>query len=341
MRQAGRYMPEYRAVRQHHSILDICKTPALAAEVTVTAAEKLGVDAAIIFADLLLPLEVMGVPFRFATGEGPVIERPVRDAAAVNRLRSDTAAQLGYVADAVRLVARHFAQRVPVIGFCGAPFTVASYMIEGCGSRTYLETKKMMYSSPQVWAELMSKLVTVLSEYAVQQVKAGADAIQVFDSWVGCLAPTDFQRCVLPYSQELVKRLQATGVPVVYFGTDTAGLLALIQKTGANVIGVDWRINLDDAWRTLGWRGAVQGNLDPAALLSDWGSVEKKAEEVLRRAGGRPGHIFNLGHGIVPQTPVENVRRLVEFVHGRPKGLQMPAELSNDSSAVSASRKRN
>lgn len=317
MRQAGRYMPEYRAVRQHHSILEICKKPSLAADVTITAAEKLGVDAAIIFADLLLPLEVMGVPFRFAAGEGPLIEKPVRDRAAVTQLRSDGAAQLGYVAEAVRLVARHFAGRLPVIGFCGAPFTVASYMIEGSGSRTYLETKKMMYRSPEVWKELMAKLVTVLAEYAVEQARAGADAIQIFDSWVGSLAPEDFERHALPFSQDLVRRLRTTGVPVIYFGTDTAGLLPLIPKTGADVIGLDWRVKLDQAWDVLGDKVAVQGNLDPAALLADWTTVEEKSEEVLRRAAGRPGHVFNLGHGIVPQTPVENVKRLVKFVHER------------------------
>jgi uroporphyrinogen decarboxylase len=326
MRQAGRYMSEYRAVRQHHSILEICKQPSLAADVTITAAEKLGVDAAIIFADLLLPLEVMGVPFRFAAGEGPVIEKPVRDAAAVARLRSHGASELGYVAEAVRLVAHHFADRLPVIGFCGAPFTVASYMIEGSGSRSYLETKKMMYRSPQVWEALMTKLVAVLAGYVVEQARAGADVIQIFDSWIGCLSPDDFERYVLPYSQALVRKVKAAGVPVIYFGTDTAGLLPLIQKTGADVIGMDWRVKLDDAWQTLGWQGAVQGNLDPAALLADWAVVEEKAEQVLQRAGRRPGHIFNLGHGIVPETPVENVKRLVDFVHER-SAMKIASEL--------------
>jgi uroporphyrinogen decarboxylase len=318
MRQAGRYMPEYRAIRKQHSILDICKRPELAAEVTIHAAEKLGVDAAIIFADLLLPLEVMGVPFHFAVGEGPRIEKPVREARHVSDLRTDRARDLGYVAEAVRFVARHFGPKLPVIGFCGAPFTVASYMIEGGGSKSYLETKKLMYHSPQVWGELMQKLVAVLSEYASDQVCAGADALQIFDSWVGCLSPDDFQRFVLPHSQELVRRLRSTGVPVIYFGTDTAGLLELIQTTGTDVIGLDWRVRLDEAWRMLEWRTAVQGNLDPAELLSDWERVEEAAAEVLQRAGGRPGHIFNLGHGVFPETPVENVTRLAEFVHAYP-----------------------
>jgi uroporphyrinogen decarboxylase len=318
MRQAGRYMAEYRAVRQHHSILDICKKPDLAAQVTITAAEKLGVDAAIIFADLLLPLEVMGLPFHFAAGEGPVIEKPLRTASDVENLRSDGASGLGYVADAVRLVARHFAGRLPVIGFCGAPFTVASYMIEGGGSKNYLETKKLMYRSPQVWAELLGKLVAVLSQYATAQVQAGADVIQVFDSWVGCLAPEDFEKFVLPHSTELIRRLRSSGIPVIYFGTGTSGLLGLMSETRADVIGLDWRVKLDEAWRSLGWKGAVQGNLDPAALLADWSVVRDGVVDVLQRAGGRPGHIFNLGHGIFPETSVENVKHLVDFVHEQP-----------------------
>ena len=315
MRQAGRYMAQYRAVRQHHSILEICKKPNLAAEVTITAAEKLGVDAAIIFADLLLPLEVMGVPFRFAAGEGPIVEKPVRSSSDVRRLRTDRAGELGYVAEAVRLVVRRFGERLPVIGFCGAPFTVASYMIEGGGSRNYLETKKIMYRSPQVWNELMGKLVQVLSEYALDQVRAGADVIQVFDSWVGCLSPADFEKYVLPHSTDLVSRLRAGGEPVIYFGTGTSALLELMIKTGAEVIGLDWRVHLNEAWQRLGGKCAVQGNLDPAALLADWETIGVQSADILRRAAGRAGHIFNLGHGIFPETPVENVKRLVDFVH--------------------------
>ena len=315
MRQAGRYMAEYRAVRKHHSLLEICKKPELAAEVTITAAEALGVDAAIIFADLLLPFEVMGLKFHFASGEGPVIEAPLRSGRDIARLRSDGAGELAYVSEAVRLVARHFGEKLPVIGFCGAPFTLASYMIEGGGSRNYLETKKLMYSEPQAWDELMGKLVAVLSGYAAEQARAGADVIQVFDSWVGCLAPGDYRRYVLPRTTELVRQVQRSGVPVIYFGTDTATLLPAMKETGAEVIGVDWRIPLDDAWASLGHQGAVQGNLDPVALFASWKELRTRAEEVLRRAGGRPGHIFNLGHGILPDTPVENVRRLAEFVH--------------------------
>jgi uroporphyrinogen decarboxylase len=314
MRQAGRYMSEYRAVRKRHSLIEICKKPELAAEVTITAAEELDVDAAIIFADLLLPLEVMGLPFRFEAGEGPVIEKPLRTREDVARLRIDRAAELGYVSDAIRLVCRHLGDRLPVIGFCGAPFTLASYMIEGGGSRNYVHTKTMMYSSPAVWDELMHKLVAVVAEYAVEQVAAGADAIQIFDSWVGCLSVEDYRRYVLRHVTELVKKLQKTGVPIIYFGTDTTALLPSMKETGAEVIGLDWRVPLDDGWRALGFKGAVQGNLDPVLLFADWKELKSRAEEILRRANGRPGHIFNLGHGILPETPVGNVRALAEFV---------------------------
>ncbi len=314
MRQAGRYMPEYRAVRKQYSLIEICKNPKIAAEVTITAAEALGVDAAIIFADLLLPLEVMGLPFHFSVGEGPVIEKPLRDRKAIADLRTDRAADLGYVSDAVKLVARHFGDKLPVIGFCGAPFTLASYMIEGGSSRNYLHAKKMMYSSPEAWNELMSKLVSVVAEYAVEQVVAGADVIQIFDSWVGCLSVEDYVRYVQPWTTELVKRIQTAAVPVIYFGTETTALLPAMKRTGAEVIGIDWRVPIDEGWRSLGMRGAVQGNLDPVLLFTEWRELKARAEEILRRVGGRPGHIFNLGHGILPETPVDNVKALAAFV---------------------------
>ena len=315
MRQAGRYMPEYRAVRKHHSLIEICKTPALAAQVTIEAAEILGVDAAIIFADLLLPLEVMGLDFHFEAGEGPVIHKPLRDAASIGALRSDRAGELGYVAESVARVVKHFGASLPVIGFCGAPFTLASYMIEGGGSRNYIETKKLMYRSPAEWDQLMCKLVDVLAAYAVEQVKAGADALQVFDSWVGCLGIEDYRQYALPRTSDLIRRLRATGVPVIYFGTETATLLPSMKDTGAEVIGVDWRIPLDKAWASIGNLGAVQGNLDPVLLFADWAVLKERAADVLDRAKGKPGHIFNLGHGILQHTPVENVKALVEFVH--------------------------
>jgi uroporphyrinogen decarboxylase len=314
MRQAGRYMPEYRAVRKTHSLLEICKKPQLAAEVTITAAEILGVDAAIIFADLLLPLEVMGLPFHFSAGEGPVIEKPLRTKEDIEKLRTDRAAELGYVSEAVALVAKHFAGRVPVIGFCGAPFTLASYMIEGGGSRNYVHAKKLMYNSPAEWDALLGKLVAVTTAYAAEQVRAGADVIQIFDSWVGCLSVEDYRRYVLPQVTSMVKQLQKTGVPIIYFGTDSATLLPAMQETGADVIGLDWRIPLDEGWSRLDHKPAVQGNLDPVLLFADWKEIKTRAEDILRRAGGRPGHIFNLGHGILPETPVENVKNLTRFV---------------------------
>lgn len=314
MRQAGRYMAEYRAVRKHHSILEICKTSSLAAEVTITAAEKLDVDAAIIFADLLLPLEVMGLPFRFSAGEGPVIEEPLRSKKQVDKLQTNRSSELLYVSESIRQVVKHFGDKLPVIGFCGAPFTLASYMIEGGGSRNYVHTKKMMYTDPAAWETLMRKLVEVLAAYSLDQVKAGADALQIFDSWVGCLSVGDYRRYVLSHARDLVQRLKAAKVPIIYFGTDTATLLPSMKETGAEVIGVDWRIPLDQAWQSLQFSGAVQGNLDPVVLFADQKELRVRAGAILTQADGRPGHIFNLGHGILPETPVENVRALVNFV---------------------------
>jgi len=315
MRQAGRYMAEYRAIRKHHSIIDICKTPSLAAQVTIEAAEILKVDASIIFADLLLPLEVMGLPFRFEAGEGPVIEKPVRTADDVSALRTDRAADLGYVAESIRLVTRHFGATLPCIGFCGAPFTLASYMIEGGGSRNYVHAKKMMYLQPRAWDQLMEKLVSVLADYTAEQVRGGADVIQVFDSWVGCLSVDDYRRYVLPRTTELVQALKQTCVPVIYFGTDSATLLTSMKETGADVIGLDWRIPLDEGWKLLGHDVAVQGNLDPVTLFAGQDEIRARARDIIERAAGRPGHIFNLGHGILPETPVENVKALLEMVH--------------------------
>ena len=314
MRQAGRYMAEYRAVRKQHSILDICKTPEIAADVTITAAEKLDVDAAIIFADLLLPLEVMGLPFRFAAGEGPVIEKPLRTKADVDALQTHRSSELGYVAESIRKVVKHFGEKLPVIGFCGAPFTLASYMIEGGGSRNYIHTKKMMYTDPAAWQILMQKLIEVLASYSADQVQGGADALQIFDSWVGCLSVEDYRRYVLPHTRDLVQRLKATGVPIIYFGTDTATLLPSMKEAGAQVMGVDWRIPLDQGWQALNYKGAIQGNLDPVLLFADQKELRARTEAILQQAAGRPGHIFNLGHGILPETPVDNVRALVTFV---------------------------
>ena len=314
LRQAGRYMPEYQAVRRHHSLVDICKKPDIAAEVTITAAEKLDVDAAIIFADLLLPFECMGVPFEFRAGEGPVVENPVRSAADIDRLVTNRASELGYVAEAIRKVSAHFNDRLGIIGFCGAPFTLASYMIEGGGSRNWIETKTLMYRDPAAWHALLEKLSIVLVDYCRQQVEAGADVIQIFDSWVGSLSNEDYREYVLPVTTTLVRQVQALGVPVIYFGVDTASLLPAMRTIGADVIGLDWRVPLDRGWSDLGYSCAVQGNLDPITLFAPPDVLRERVRAVLRQAAGRPGHIFNLGHGIVPGTPVDNVQRVVQYV---------------------------
>jgi uroporphyrinogen decarboxylase len=314
MRQAGRYMAEYRVIRKQYSLIEICKKPEVAAQVTIEAAEILKVDAAIIFADLLLPLEVMGLPFHFAAGEGPKIERPVRTPEDIAQLRTDRAADLGYVSEAVKLVVKHFGDKLPVIGFCGAPFTLASYMIEGGGSKNYIETKKMMYRDTLSWRLLLDKLVKVLEEYCRLQVLAGADVIQIFDSWVGSLSLTDYREYAFDASKRLVRAVQAMGVPVIYFGVETAGLLTEMASTGADVIGLDWRQPLDEGWRAVGHGHAVQGNLDPITLFAPQEVLEMRVREILRAANGRPGHIFNLGHGIVPTTPVENVQAVVKMV---------------------------
>ncbi len=327
LRQAGRYMPEYMAVRKHHSLLEICRTPEVAAEVTITAAERLGVDAAIIFADLLLPFTPMGVDFEFVAGEGPQVHTPVRSFAQVQALQTDRVEELGYVAQSIERVARHFAapradgDQLGIIGFCGAPFTLASYMIEGGSSRNYIETKKMMYASgisgspeSKAWPLLMEKLVDVLAAYAKQQVEAGADVIQVFDSWAGALSVVDYREFCLSPTTELIRRIQAFGVPVIYFGVDTASLLPAMRETGADVLGLDWRTPLDEGWKAIGASCAVQGNLDPIALFAPEEVLRARVAEVLRQAAERNGHIFNLGHGIVPGTPVENVIRVVEWV---------------------------
>jgi uroporphyrinogen decarboxylase len=320
LRQAGRYMPEYMAVRKHHSLLDICRTPKIAAEVTITAAERLGVDAAIIFADLLLPFTPMGLDFEFLAGEGPVIHTPVRTLEQVQALRTDRVDELNYVARAIETVAAHFSapradgDQLGIIGFCGGPFTLASYMIEGGSSRNYVATKKMMYGNDAAWPLLMEKLVTVLTGFAQQQVEAGADVIQIFDSWVGALGVTDYRQYCLAATTELIQRVRAMGVPVIYFGVDTASLLPAMTETGADVIGLDWRIPLDEGWKAVGSGCGVQGNLDPIALFAPDDVLQARVREILAAADGRPGYIFNLGHGIVPETPVENVIKVVQWV---------------------------
>ncbi len=368
-------MPEYMAVRRHHSLLDICRTPAIAAEVTITAAERLGVDAAIIFADLLLPFTPMGLDFEFIAGEGPVVHTPIRSLAQVQSLQTDRAVELGYVAEAISRVARHFQtprppegphsepDRLGIIGFIGAPFTLASYMIEGGSSRNYVETKRLMYASgvapfrndlssgteaaehrgeigapdAAAWPLLMEKLLTVLTAYAQQQVEAGADVLQIFDSWAGALSPADYRDFVLAPTTELVRRVQAMGVPVIYFGVDTATLLPTMRETGADVIGLDWRIPLDQGWRAVGPGAAVQGNLDPITLFAPPEVLETRVREILALANHRPGHIFNLGHGIVPGTPVDAVLQVMDLVK-RYGETPRPARAPNEAASPWAIR---
>jgi uroporphyrinogen decarboxylase len=314
MRQAGRYMESYRQIRARVSFLELCKTPDLAAEVTVDAVERLGVDAAIIFADILLILEPMGMQLEFSAGDGPVLHNPLQTAADVERLQEvDAAASLSFVMQAVRAARAALAPDLPLIGFAGAPFTLASYMIEGGSSRQYTRTKQFMYTQPQAWHALMALLSRNVARYLNAQAAAGAQAVQLFDSWVGNLSPADYRAFVLPYSRDMIASV-TPGVPVLHFGTGTNALLELMRDAGGDVIGVDFRVELDDAWRRLGDVG-IQGNLDPAVLMAGRPYIRQRVLGILRQAGGRAGHIFNLGHGILPTTPADNVRALVDDVH--------------------------
>ena len=315
MRQAGRYMPSYRAIRARYAFLELCKNSQAAAEVTLQPVEQLGVDAAILFADILLIAEPLGVGLEFAKGEGPVIHRPVRSEDDVARLKPvDVESALGFVFETVRLARRALAGRVPLIGFAGAPFTVASYVVEGGPSRDYVYTKRMMYEAPETWRRLMDVLVDASAAYLNGQVAAGAQALQLFDSWVGVLSRDDYRAFVLPHTRRLLAAL-TPGVPVIHFGTGTAALLPLMRDAGGDVIGLDWRVDLDAGWAAVGHDRAVQGNLDPALLLASPARFRDPVKAILARAGGRPGHIFNLGHGVLQHTPVEHVKALVEMVH--------------------------
>jgi uroporphyrinogen decarboxylase len=314
MRQAGRYMKQYREIRAKAGILEICKRPDLAAQVTLQPVEILDVDAAIIFADILLPVEPMGLKLKFLPGEGPHIDNPVRTSSDVDSLSISNTDDLSYVSEAIQLVVRQLSGRVPVVGFVGAPFTLASSMIEGGPSKNFLRTKQMMYKDETLWRRLMGKLVDVLGPFGIAQVAAGARAIQVFDSWVGALGPDDYVRYVAPYSRALIERLRSASVPVIHFGTGAAGFFRELHAAGGDVMGVDWRINIDQAWMDISYRSAVQGNLDPAVLFAPLPELKMRVHELLKRTGSRPGHIFNLGHGILPETPVDHVRAVVEFV---------------------------
>jgi uroporphyrinogen decarboxylase len=315
MRQAGRYMREYREVRARTSFLELCKTPDLATEVTVTAVERLGVDAAIIFADILLIIEPMGIELEFTKGEGPVIHNPIRCAADLDRLREVAdAGVLDFVFEAIKRTRRALPGNIPLIGFCGAPFTIASYIVEGGGSKNYIHTKQLMYNDSGAWHALMSLISRALAKYLNAQIAAGAQAVQLFDSWVGCLSPEDYREYVLRHTQSVIRNI-TPGTPVIHFGTGTAALLELMREAGGDVIGLDWRVRLDEAWQRLGHDVGVMGNLDPVALFANEDHIRKAAKKILNQAGGRPGHIFNLGHGILPETPVENVIALVDAVH--------------------------
>ncbi|RMF93676.1 MAG: uroporphyrinogen decarboxylase [Nitrospinota bacterium] len=314
MRQAGRYMEEYRQVRAKVSLLELCKTPDLAAEVTITAVERLGVDAAIIFSDILVLVEPMGVTLEFQKQRGPVLHTPLRSASDIRKLREvEVEEALGFVFEAIRQARAGLQPHIPLIGFAGAPFTIASYLVEGGASRNFEHTKTLMYQDPESWHALLSLISRTLVAYLNGQVKAGAQALQLFDSWVGCLSPSDYREFVLPHTRFVLERI-IPGTPVIHFGTGTAALLELMREAGGSVIGVDYRVELDQAWKRLGAVG-IQGNLDPCVLLADRKVIEARAKRVLDQAGGRPGHIFNLGHGILPTTPVDNVLALVDFVH--------------------------
>jgi len=314
MRQAGRFMPEYRAVRDKLGFLELCKRPEAAAEVTVTAARVLGVDAAIIFADILLILEPLGLGLEYGSGDGPRIVRPVRTAADVERMPAFAIESLAYVYDAIRLARAALPAHQPLIGFAAAPFTLATYMIEGGASQSFARTKELLRRDPGVWRALMERLVTALAAYVNAQIDAGAQAVQLFDSWVGTLPPADYRAHVLPHTRALIGALRP-GVPVIHFGTGTAGLLEGMRAAGGDVIGLDWRVDLDAAWSRLGHDVAVQGNLDPTALLSPPAEIRRQAQAILGQAAGRPGHVFNLGHGVLPETPVDHARALVDAVH--------------------------
>jgi len=317
MRQAGRYMTEYRALREKYGILEIIKTPELACTVTLQPIRAFDLDAAIIFADILPPLEGMGLQLTFGKGEGPIIHNPVRSGADIDALRVLPAQEsLWFTLEAIKLARQELDSRgIPLIGFSGAPFTLASYAIEGGGSRNYLQTKGLMMSDPAAWHRLMEKLSEVVGHYLLAQARAGAQALQLFDSWVGALSPVDYREYVLPYSRHAIEIAKQGNVPLIHFGTNTGGMLDLIREAGGDVIGVDWHIDLERAWQLLGYDVAIQGNLDPVALFAPWPELQKRAQHVLGQVAGRPGHIFNLGHGILPGTPVDNVRRLIDFVH--------------------------
>jgi uroporphyrinogen decarboxylase len=318
MRQAGRYMSEYRALRERHSLLELCRTPDLATEVTLQPVRRIEVDAAILFSDLLLPLEPMGIAFDFVHGEGPAIAEPLRSESDLGRVRRfEPRDALGYVLTAIRQIKSALGGRVPLIGFAGAPFTLASYAIEGGHSSSFAHTKSLMYGAPAAWHRFCATLADLVGDYLRAQIEAGVDAVQVFDSWVGALNARDYREFILPHTRRIFEQIAPTGVPAIHFGVGTGSILSELRDAGGDVIGADWRTPLDDAWERIGFDRAIQGNLDPTVLLGPLDRIMAAADDVLERAGGRPGHIFNLGHGILPTTPVEHVQALARYVHQR------------------------
>jgi uroporphyrinogen decarboxylase len=315
MRQAGRYMAEYRALRQHYTLLQLCRTPDLATEVTLQPVRRLEVDAAILFSDLLIPLEPMGIPFDFVKGEGPAIERPIRSAADIDAVRvADPRETLGFTFDAIRQIKGELGGRIPLIGFAGAPFTLASYAIEGGHSNNFALTKGLMYGDPAAWHRFADKLATVVGAYLSAQIDAGADVVQVFDSWVGALNEADYREFALPHTRKIFEAV-AGRVPTIHFGVSSGSILHVMREAGGDIVGADWRIPLDEAWQRIGHDRGIQGNLDPTLLLGPRDRLLQGVADVLARAGDRPGHIFNLGHGILPMTPVEHVQAVARYVH--------------------------
>ena len=317
MRQAGRSLPEYRKIRETYDLFTICQNPELCAEVTLQPVRRLGVDGAVLFADIMLPVAFgLGVELQLVDGVGPVVERPIRSMADIDRLQARSPGEaVPFVLETIKLLRRELDSSVAMIGFAGAPFTLAGYLIEGKPSREFLITKTMMYTEPALWDALMTRLSRLVLDYLLAQIDAGAQLVQLFDSWVGCLSPADYRRYVQPHVAGIFKGLRRADSPSIHFGTGTAGVLPLMREAGGDVIGVDWRVDLGEAWRVIGYDRGIQGNLDPVVLLAPWPLIEDGARRVIEAAGGRPGHIFNLGHGVLPASPVEHLQRLVEFVH--------------------------
>jgi uroporphyrinogen decarboxylase len=317
MRQAGRSLPEYRKVRESYDLFTICQKPELCAEVTLQPVRRLGVDGAVLFADIMLPVAFgLGVDLQLVDGVGPVVAHPLRSKADIDRLQARPPGEaVPFVLETIKLLRRELDPSVALIGFSGAPFTLAGYLIEGKPSRDFLTTKTMMYTEPELWEALMGRLARLVLDYLLAQIEAGAQLVQVFDSWVGALSPADYRRYVLPYMARIFDGLSRAGAPSIHFGTGTAGILSVMREAGGDVMGVDWRVDLGEAWRVVGFERGIQGNLDPALLLGPWPLIEDGARRIIGAAGGRPGHIFNLGHGVLPGSPVEHLQRLVEFVH--------------------------